>query len=61
MIAKVFGEWGADRVGFGDLLRPHFPNYDAWLQYGWPDRVRELEVQVEMYIRRFGLLLDVQR
>jgi spore germination protein KC len=63
MIRQVYGEWGADPVGFGNLLRMRFPSHHAWLRYRWRDHVKELtvNVQVDMYIRRFGMLMDVQQ
>lgn len=62
LIRQVYGEWGADPVGFGQLFRSRFPTFDAWLSYDWPDRVRDLQVTVEteLFIRRYGMILDTQ-
>ncbi|HWI52114.1 MAG TPA: Ger(x)C family spore germination C-terminal domain-containing protein [Symbiobacteriaceae bacterium] len=58
-VELVYGEWGADPIGFGQLFRSRFPTQDAWLAYRWPDHVRDLAVtlEIEMFIRRFGMLL----
>lgn len=59
LIAKVYGEWGADPAGLGHLYRMRFATFDDWVAYRWGDHVQEAEVtvEVELMIRRFGLLL----
>lgn len=59
MIAKIYGEWGADPVGFGLLFRRQFPTFKAWLAYDWSRHQRDLQFSVEqqLFIRRFGLSL----
>lgn len=60
LLRRVYNEWGADPVGLGNLFRTRFPTFTAWLEYRWPDHVREIQitVEIELFIRRFGLLLD---
>jgi spore germination protein KC len=59
LLARLHKEWGADPAGFGQLFRTRFPTHDAWLDYNWSKHVPDLEVTVtvDMYVRRFGLLL----
>ena len=59
MLRRVYGEWGADPVGFGQLYRSRFATMDDWLAYRWPDHVKDMliTVEVDMFIRRFGLML----
>lgn len=60
LIKKVYGEWEADPAGFGQLFRTRFPTFDAWLEYDWDSRVKDLQVTVktDVVIRRFGLLFS---
>ena len=57
---KVYGEWGTDPAGFGQLFRSRFATFDDWQAYRWSDKVPDLKVTVEsdVYVRRFGLLLS---
>ncbi len=59
LVHKVYRQWGADPVGLGNLFRMRFPTFNDWLDYQWPDHVRDLTVtvEVELFIRRFGMLL----
>jgi spore germination protein KC len=59
MLRKVYGEWGADAVGFGDMYRTQFPTFDAFLDYRWHDHIRELQadVTIDLFIRRFGMVI----
>lgn len=52
-------EWEADPVGFGLLYRGRFNSWPEWERFDWSSRVKDLEVEVEteMRIRRYGLLL----
>lgn len=63
LIRRMYNEWGADPIGIGQLLRGRFATFDDWLAFRWPDRVWDLRAQVsiELFIRRFGLLLDNPR
>lgn len=60
LVRKIYQDWGADPVGFGQIFRTRFPTFDAWLDYRWSERVQDLQVTVEteFFIRRFGLWLD---
>jgi Ger(x)C family germination protein len=59
LLERLHKEWGTDPAGFGQLFRSRFPTHDAWLAYNWSRHVPDLQVtvSVDMYIRRFGLLL----
>ena len=59
LLKRVYGEWGADPVGFGQLFRSRFPTHDAWVAYRWPRHTKDLTatVEVDLFIRRFGMLL----
>jgi spore germination protein KC len=52
--------WGTDVGGLGRLVARQFPTVTAWDQYNWPRRYRDaqIDVAVEMKLRRFGLQLD---
>ena len=56
VLAKL-KKWEVDPVGFGLLFRGRFPSWQAWNDFGWAGRVKDMEVAVsaDMRIRRFGL------
>jgi spore germination protein KC len=52
--------WGSDVGGLGRLVARQFPTVNAWQQYNWLSKYKdaEINVAVEMKLRRFGLQLD---
>ncbi|HYF94041.1 MAG TPA: Ger(x)C family spore germination protein [Symbiobacteriaceae bacterium] len=62
MLAKLH-DWQADPVGFGQLYRGRFATWQAWDDFNWHGRVKDLEVKVtaEMRVRRYGLMIGRPR
>jgi spore germination protein KC len=52
-------EWGADIFGFGRHYRSKYLTWDEWQRFDWPAQYRraELEVNIEVKIRRPGLII----
>ena len=56
-------DWEADAVGFGHQFRGSVTTWPEWDRYDWPKHVKDLEVEVsvEMRIRRYGLITGPDR
>lgn len=56
-------DWEADPVGFGQLFRGKFATAQEWKTYNWQKHVKDLQVNVtvEMRVRRYGLLTGPDR
>ncbi len=53
-------ELGSDIFGFGEIASMQFWTIQEWVQYGWPEKFKNAQVNVEasMIIRRTGVIVE---
>ncbi|MDX9871299.1 MAG: Ger(x)C family spore germination protein [Clostridia bacterium] len=58
VLKKTQEELQSDIVGFGDYTRQYFWTWQDWVDYNWPEKYPEAEIQVrtQLAVRRTGLM-----